>query len=411
MINVVTVASIIYLTLTLFLLYLLRPDPRQYLQRLPISKRDIFLSNALPFLGLLFVLFTIESGSMFVVMLEYFERNTHPVLFLTAFMLLILFCIQTSFILRYVVRFGAYRLKLRSYTLESMLNLLVLVLFIYIIVIDRFSLKLPTPIVWTIEAMFGSVVSIWMLALICVAQFAFIYFVLSRSGDNRPIKATTTGSWRFYPSEVANGFKLELLQLIRNSGRMGALLFYVLLGNGFVLIAYSLFGLRGQGEYAHFLIFTLGLGLSQLSTYSSHTMRTIRLLPLKLKPFIAGKMLFYIAAATLLLSISMAAMALLRMKVELMTVLMMFIELWLFVLIALLIHEFLKEIVQMNSMLQTIVSILVFLIAIEGVSLLQNKIVILFGKLLLTACFSYLYIIWFTTKKKKGKLDYDAIPG
>lgn len=361
--RLLALAGCVVLAGSLLFLYLLEAseDHRNelFLRRLPISTKDLYLASAVPYLLFSFFFFMIDSIGFLAALIPKINRGGSTVLFIGAYGLYILSVIEVSLIVKGALRFMVSRFPRRFRLIESVLACGVLVI-LGIIGLSRSTPRFIISIEQFIaRAMEGNIVHmIWLLAL-TVSLFLVVFFHLARLEIPSSDTVGRQTSVLFFPSPLLNGFLLEALLWIRGSVQLRSLLFSFLLGNIFVILPYSLFK-EVENQFILFLVWTVGIGLTQLALYKEQNVRCLRRMPISFERIVAGKGIFYALAAVLLFSVSVVVLKRLRVTMQT-NMWALYVDLSEFIMICLLVRSFFRRRLDDNGIAETVVAVFIFI--------------------------------------------------
>lgn len=347
---------------SLLFLYLLEASEdrrnQTFLRRLPISVSDLYRASAIPYLIFSCCFFMIDSVGFLASVIPKINQGKSTIHFIGAYGFYVICLIEISLIMKSLLRLITSRLARRFWFVESILASGFLVIF-GAIGLSHSSPKLIVLIEQFItRAMGGNTMHIIWLLLISVVLFLVIFFPLSRL---EIISSDISGrqvSLPFSSSPLLNGSLLEAVQWIRDSIQLRSLLFSFLLGNAFVILPYFLFN-KVENQFILFLVWTVGIGLTQQALYKEVNVRCLRRMPISFEHLVAGKGLFYTLSAILLFSVSVAVLKHLRVTMQT-NMWTLYVDLIEFIMFCLLIRAFFRRRLSDNGIAETVVTIIIF---------------------------------------------------
>ncbi|WP_281883513.1 hypothetical protein [Paenibacillus sp. YYML68] len=321
LVRIFSLAGAMLFIVTMFFLYTFPPVLQTFLQRLPIAVKDLYRTQAIPSLLLLFGLLMLESASLLAAICSYMKLQVPWMVMIAGYACFVLIQVQGAFAAKELLSWLFRKAPASLRMLESMFAIVLvaaagLLYGLGMAHAEPLSYYLPHPEQWLSELAVGHMEAIGYLLAAVALLFLLIYFGLSRLSNDTPPQTSKYRSRTMSPSALVNGFIMESASWFRGGGSLRGLVFNLLLGNMFILFAHEVFH-QVDHRFFIFLIFTIGLGLSNRSLYTGGQTRSLRRLPIQIPALLTGKAIFYCMLGGLLICLSLLVHRFLGLRLSL----------------------------------------------------------------------------------------------
>lgn len=367
--------SLIITIITLLFLYPFDfKDNKIFLSRLPIKRSEIFKANYYPFLITLLFIYTVESSSLVIAVIKNVELLTPIYIFISTYIILLLWLLLFTFILKCVIEYTVRTLKTNpSFWIEFTALLLVLAAFFISFLIFPPYLKTIHPITWFSKVFLGSYYYSIYIIITLIVQLYIINNILSKLPFTYRNNKSNYKSRKFYNSMILNGFRLEHLFIIRDKRKIQSVFVNTILGILMVMFPYFIFGEENQLEYIHFLIFSIGIGFGNSYIYSIKQVNGLKNYPMTFIDLLIGKNIFYILSTNLIVSFSLLLLKGIGIKITWIISLDTVLRMTVFIMIFIFINIMFKSESHAVKTLVALVSISLYGITITAVNSLHLK--------------------------------------